>query len=76
MTGCGFDHALTTSKVDDVDGFEMVECTGCGQLYIVEGDTFVPVSPGSLVDAGAWDGDRDGTGLMADPHWAGLDEPR
>lgn len=73
---CGSDHELVISAVDQIDGHDFVECVVCGQNYVLEDDTYVPVSPTLLVDAGAWDGDRDGQGLFSDPHWAALDEPR
>lgn len=73
-------------------GPEVVECVTCRREFVIEHDgTLVPVDPPSAVElaletriesrngddrAGAWDSYHDGLGLMADPHWAGLDEPR
>lgn len=73
---CGTDHELVISAVDQIDGHDFVECVVCGQNYVVEGDTYVPVSPTLLVDAGAWDGHHDGQGLASNPHWGRLDEPQ
>lgn len=69
---CGIEHPLVTSPVDKVDGFEVVECLECRQSYVIDGDCYVPVQAGSLVDSGGWDEDRPGWDGQRE-HGAGLD---
>lgn len=83
MAACLTPDAHVLSPVDEIgEGVEVLECVICRDEFVVEDGVLVPVKPTALValveEHGSlgWDSHDHGTGLFADPRWAGLEEPR